>query len=156
MSYKDEYEVARLYCDPQFRQSLAEQFEGWDRLDIHLAPPVAGAGKRRYGPWLLALMPLLARLKVLRGTRLDPFGQTAERRTERSLIVEFEAVIDRLARDLTPANHALAVEIASLPRQIRGFGHIKAKAVAEYRARLAECLAHFRSDPQQPRVNAAE
>ena len=143
MSYKDEYEVARLYSDGAFLDSLKEQFEDWERLEIHLAPPLMSANKRRFGPWMLRLMPMLARLKVLRGTPFDPFGRTTERKLERALIREFEAVVETLLKGLTPASHIKAVEIASLPRQIRGFGPIKAKAAADVQARMAACLASW-------------
>ncbi|OAN56051.1 indolepyruvate ferredoxin oxidoreductase [Paramagnetospirillum marisnigri] len=145
MSYKDEYEVARLYSDGSFLASLKEQFDSWERLELHLAPPLLGGGKRRFGPWVLQLMPLLARLKGLRGTPFDLFGYTAERRQERALIGEFTQILDELAQGLTPDNHRLAVDIASLPRQIRGFGPVKAKAAAEYHARLAQLMTAFRS-----------
>ena len=147
MSYKDEYEVARLFSDGGFMATLKEQFEDWDRLEIHLAPPLISRQKHRFGPWMLKLMPLLARLRILRGTLFDPFGHTAERRQERALIGEFEAVLEEVAAGLSPANHGIAVEIATLPRQIRGFGPIKTKAAAEYRERLAAELARFRAVP---------
>ena len=147
MSYKDEYEVARLFSDGSFMATLKEQFEDWERLEIHLAPPLLARRKHRFGPWLLRLMPLLARLKGLRGTVFDPFGRTAERRLERALIGGFESVLDEIVAGLSVANHAVAVEIAALPRQIRGFGPIKIKAVAEYHAHLAAALARFRAGP---------
>ncbi|TAN59302.1 MAG: indolepyruvate ferredoxin oxidoreductase family protein, partial [Magnetospirillum sp.] len=102
MSYKDEYEVGRLYSDGDFLAALKEQFEDWDRLEIHLAPPLLAQKKHRFGPWMLKAMPLLARLKGLRGTAFDPFGRTAERRLERSLIGEFEQVIEELLAGLSP------------------------------------------------------
>ncbi|MDO8606549.1 MAG: indolepyruvate ferredoxin oxidoreductase family protein [Phaeospirillum sp.] len=145
MSYKDEYEVARLYSDGGFIAALKEQFEDWERLEVHLAPPLLSGEKRRFGPWMLKLMPLLARLKGLRGTPFDPFGRMPERRMERSLITEFQQVVEDLLAGLNPANHAIAVEIATLPRQIRGFGPIKAKAVTDYHDRLADLLAGYRS-----------
>jgi indolepyruvate ferredoxin oxidoreductase len=146
MSYKDEYEVARLYSDGEFMASLKEQFEDWERLEIHLAPPALGQAKRRFGPWMLRLMPLLARMKVLRGTLYDPFGYGAERKRERALITEFEHVLEKVVDHLTPANHPVAVEIATLPRHIRGFGPVKDKAVADYHARLAELTRRFGLD----------
>ena len=146
MSYKDEYEVARLYSDGEFMASLKEQFEDWERLEIHLAPPALGQAKRRFGPWMLKLMPLLARMKVLRGTLYDPFGYGAERKRERALITEFEHVLETVIDHLGPSNHAVAVEIATLPRHIRGFGPVKDKAVADYHARLAEMTRRFGLD----------
>jgi indolepyruvate ferredoxin oxidoreductase len=153
MAYKDEYEVARLYTDGSFRAALQRQFEGDFHLEFHLAPPLfAGRDpetghllKRGYGPWMLSAFRLLARLKRLRGTRFDLFGRSAERRMERRLIAEYDRVIRELVAALTPENHALAVEIAQLPEQIRGFGHIKERAVAAAKAREAALLAAFRS-----------
>ena len=106
MAYKDEYEVARLYTDGAFRPTLRQQFEGDFRLEFHLAPPLFAARdpdtghlqKRSYGPWMLRAFALLARLKRLRGTALDPFGRTAERRMERRLIAEYERDRSRAAR----------------------------------------------------------
>ncbi|HUA55378.1 MAG TPA: DUF6537 domain-containing protein, partial [Candidatus Sulfotelmatobacter sp.] len=139
LAYKDEYEVARLYTDGNFRNLLAAQFEGDYRLEFHLAPPVLATRdptsghlvKRGYGPWMLRAFGLLARFKRLRGGVFDPFGYSAERRMERALIVAYERQIDRVLARLTPANHATAVEIASVPEHIRGYGHVKQRHVAE-------------------------
>ncbi|KIL98604.1 Indolepyruvate ferredoxin oxidoreductase alpha and beta subunits [Paramagnetospirillum magnetotacticum MS-1] len=152
MSYKDEYEVARLYCDPAFAASLKEQFEDWKGLEIHLAPPFMGMEKRRFGPWVLRLMPLLTRLKGLRGTIFDPFGRTSERKLERRLIGEFEIAVETILAHLTPATHALAVEIASAPRRIRGFGPIKLKAAAEVRTQMTEMLHRLQSPHDDKRA----
>jgi indolepyruvate ferredoxin oxidoreductase len=143
MSYKDEYEVARLYSDPAFLTALSGQFEGWDRLELHLAPPWLSDEKRRFGPWVLTAFRLLAPLKWLRGTAFDPFGRTAERRMERAQIAEFEAVVDQLVERLSDDNHALALEIAALPRTIRGFGPIKARAAAAAREKMAELTSRW-------------
>jgi indolepyruvate ferredoxin oxidoreductase len=101
------------------------------------------AAKVRVGGWLLPALKLLARGRFLRGTAFDVFGHTNERRTERALIGQFELVIDRLLRDLDPANQALAAQIAALPLGIRGFGHVKAANLALARAREAELLHRF-------------
>ncbi|HWG79354.1 MAG TPA: DUF6537 domain-containing protein, partial [Stellaceae bacterium] len=162
MAYKDEYEVARLYTDGTFRRNLAQQFEGDYTLEFHLAPPLmAGRDprtgelqKRAYGPWMLRAFRILARFRRLRGTALDIFGRTAERRMERRLIAEYEAVIRELAAALGPDNHALAVEIARLPQQMRGFGHIKERNVRKAKEREAALLAAFRSPA--PAATAAE
>ncbi|MFM6986277.1 MAG: indolepyruvate ferredoxin oxidoreductase family protein, partial [Hydrogenophaga sp.] len=134
MAYKDEYEVARLHTDPAFHQKLAAQFEGDFKLQLHLAPPLFAQKnekgellKQTYGPWMLKAMGVLARLKGLRGTALDPFGRTEERRTERALIARYRADIETLLAGLDADHHALALEIARLPEQIRGFGHVKAR-----------------------------
>ena len=143
MAYKDEYEVARLYTDPAFRQSLENQFEGDIRIEFNLAPPLLSrpdpvtgiAKKRTFGPWVLVLFRILARLKGLRGSRFDIFGSSAERRTERQLIADYEAQIDEILASLTPDNIDRAVALAELPEDIRGFGHVKADHVARARTR---------------------
>ena len=160
LAYKDEYEVARLYTDGTFAQRLAARFEGDVKLKVHLAPPLwaareGGTGhlqKRPYGGWVMAAFRLLARLKFLRGTALDPFGRTAERKEERQLIAEYEAMLTELAAGLSPANHAAAVALARLPETIRGFGHVKAANIAAAAQRKAELIAAFRNPPTQSRA----
>ena len=154
MAYKDEYEVARLYADGGFRARVAAAFEGDYRLMVHLAPPLLAAKdpvtgeplKRAYGPWMLTAMSLLARLKGLRGTALDPFGRTAERREERRLVAEYEEHLREIVERLSPATHATAVELASLPEQIRGFGPVKARHLERAAERRGVLLARLR-DP---------
>jgi indolepyruvate ferredoxin oxidoreductase len=153
MSYKDEYEVARLYSDGRFRKELAGQFEGKPSLAFHMAPPFLARprngqppAKIRLGGWMLPVMKWLAHGKRLRGTPFDPFGLTAERRLERTLIGQFEARLDELARELTPANQALAAQVAALPLAIRGFGHVKLANLAMARAREAELMHRFSPD----------
>jgi len=151
LAYKDEYEVARLHADAAFRQKIEGMFEGDYRLVYHLAPPLLARvdpitgepRKMRFGSWMLGIFKLLKNLKVLRGTALDLFGYTAERRMERALVGEYEETIERLLAGLTAQNHAIAVEIASLPEEIRGYGHIKAKSVAVARQKREELLARF-------------
>ncbi|HYE00638.1 MAG TPA: indolepyruvate ferredoxin oxidoreductase family protein [Alphaproteobacteria bacterium] len=157
MAYKDEYEVARLYTDGTFQRLLNETFEGDVKLTFHLAPPMIAerdeatghAKKRTFGPWMLKAFGVLARLKRLRGGPLDVFGYTEERRMERRLIGEYEAILEELIRGLTHDNHALAVEIAKLPQQMRGYGHIKEANVAKAKARQDELLSLFRAPPAQ-------
>ena len=151
MSYKDEYEVARLYADGVFEAQLREEFESWKRIRFHLAPPLLAAPdpetgrprKIRFGPWLRHLFPLLARLRVLRGTPFDIFGWTAERRRERRLIAEYEALLDRVLDRLEPGNYDLAVELLRLPLAVRGFGPVKAAAIERFEARKRDLLARF-------------
>ncbi len=151
LAYKDEYEVARLYTDGKFMARIREQFEGSYRLHIHLAPPLVAPRdpntgelqKREYGRWVLGLFKLLAPLRRLRGTPFDIFGYTAERRRERALIAEYERAIETLLAGLDDENHKLAVEIASLPEHIRGYGHIKARSIEQAKAREAELLGYF-------------
>jgi indolepyruvate ferredoxin oxidoreductase len=163
MAYKDEYEVARLYTDGSFAKKLAQQFDGDFSLEFHLAPPLltkrdpltGHMKKRRYGPWMMTAFRLLAKLKFLRFTPLDPFGRSEERRIERRLVAEYEALVDELIAGLAPENHAVAVELTRIPQQIRGFGHVKAANLADARARQEKLLAAFRSPPA-PHAIAAE
>ena len=160
MAYKDEYEVARLYTDTGFLERVAGMFEGEWKLRFHLAPPlIAGPDpatgepeKRAYGQWMLRAFRLLARLKGLRGTWLDPFGRTPERRLERRLITDYETLLQELLTGLTAANHATAVELAAIPDRIRGFGPVKERFLHHAKTRQAELLAafHGRSDPPAP------
>lgn len=151
MAYKDEYEVARLYADGDFLAKLHQQFEGKLRLGFHLAPPHSAQRdpatgelkKREFGPWVFSLFKLLARMKRLRGTAFDVFGYTAERRVERRLVEEYEATLRRLIDRLSPANHAVAVEIARLPLKIRGYGHVKERNLISVRAEEASLFAAF-------------
>jgi indolepyruvate ferredoxin oxidoreductase len=161
MAYKDEYEVARLYTDGAFMKKLQRQFDGDFTLDYHLAPPLLARRdpatgepkKRAFGPWMRHVFKLLAWLRPLRGTALDIFGYTRERRMERRLIADYEALIRELATSLSPDNHALAIELASLPAKMRGFGHIKARNVESAKACEAELLALLRNKDSQ--VSAA-
>jgi len=165
LAYKDEYEVARLYTDGEFRQALEQQFEGDYRLTFHLAPPLLARRhpdtgkliKREFGPWMLKAFGLLARLRFLRGTPLDIFGYTAERRLERQLIADYENRIDGLLQQLNAHNRALAAEIAGLPEFIRGFGHVKELNLAAVRRREGELLERFAgSDRQVVRIQEAK
>ena len=164
LAYKDEYEVARLHADPAFMRKIADTFEGDVKLRFHLAPPLLARRdpvsgellKREYGGWMLGAFRLLAKFKGLRGTPLDPFGYTQERKDERILIARYEATVAELLEKLTPANQALAVEIASLPEQIRGFGHVKLRAMKKVAGREAELLEAFRNPKPEPAVSAAE
>ncbi|MGZ5275837.1 MAG: indolepyruvate ferredoxin oxidoreductase family protein [Caldimonas sp.] len=164
MAYKDEYEVARLYTDGAFARQIAAQFEGDLKLEFYMAPPALvkpkGSGraaapkKRRFGPWLLPMLRLLARGKFLRGTPFDPFGRTEERKLERRLIAEYEARVDELLAGLAPDKVAVAVAIANVPASIRGYGHVKLASLAIARAREKELLNRF--DPERyPRPTGA-
>jgi indolepyruvate ferredoxin oxidoreductase len=147
MAYKDEYEVARLYTDGRFVEQLQSQFEGNFSVKFNLAPPLFSKKdakghlvKAEFGSWMWSAFRLLARLKGLRGGKLDIFGYTEERKMERALIVEYRDMVEGLIGKLSAENHAMAVELASLPEQIRGFGHVKEKNVAVFRAEKARLL----------------
>jgi len=160
MSYKDEYEVARLYTDGSFQRALHDQFEGELQLAFHMAPPLLARPKNgqpprkiTLGPWLLPALKLLAHGKALRGTALDLFGRSEERRLERQLIVDFENRVAELAASLERDRLPTAIAIARLPLTMRGFGHVKLANVALARAREAELL--HRWDPaRHPRPPA--
>ncbi len=143
LAYKDEYEVARLFSDGAFRQQLAQQFEGDYKLAYHMAPPLLGARKRRFGPWLGTVMRVLAKGKSLRGTPLDVFGYSRERRRERQLARDYAARIQRLLPRLNTGNHAALVALAELPEAIRGFGHVKLASIARAEQRAGELLARL-------------
>ncbi|WP_125076379.1 indolepyruvate ferredoxin oxidoreductase family protein [Pseudoxanthomonas sp. SGT-18] len=153
MAYKDEYEVARLYTGGHFQRRLQQQFEGDYRLHFHLAPPLLAKKdehgrlvKREYGPWVFTAFRWLAKLKFLRGTAFDPFGRTAERRKERQLVEDYFATIERLLPKLDAGNVGLAAQIASIPDQIRGYGHVKEAHLHAAKAREAELLRQW-DDP---------
>jgi indolepyruvate ferredoxin oxidoreductase len=161
MAYKDEYEVARLYVNGEFERNLRQQFEGDFKLEFYMAPPLlarpkdgAAPRKLRFGPWLFGALKVVARGKRLRGSMLDPFGHTAERRMERQLIDDYEARVRELANGLDATNAGVSLEIANVPHTMRGYGHVKIANVALARAREAELL--HRLDPQKyPRPKAA-
>jgi indolepyruvate ferredoxin oxidoreductase len=156
MAYKDEYEVARLHTDTGFLDKIAAQFEGDWRVNYHLAPPSLARRndkgelvKQKFGPWMHGAFKVLARLKGLRGTAFDPFGRTEERRTERALIGEYRAAIEEVLQSLAPDNLGLALEIARIPEDIRGYGHVKERHLAVARPRWAALMAQWRSGAQR-------
>jgi len=147
MAYKDEYEVARLHTQTGFMERVAEQFEGDFKVHYHLAPPLLAKRndkgqlvKQKFGPGMLAGFKLLAGLKGLRGTALDVFGYTEERRTERALIGEYMAMVESLLASLNADNHARVVEIARVPENIKGFGHVKERSLAAARLQWKQLL----------------
>ncbi|MCY4450909.1 MAG: indolepyruvate ferredoxin oxidoreductase family protein [Immundisolibacterales bacterium] len=153
MSYKDEYEVARLYTSGEFEAGLRRQFEGDFRLRFPLAPPLIARRdpetgelrKREFGPWMFRAFRALAKMRRLRGTAFDLFGRTEERRMERRLIAEYEETVGEILDRLAPANHEAAVTLASVPETIKGFGHVKLRSVETARARRERLGAQFRA-----------
>lgn len=151
LAIKDEYEVARLYTDGEFRRQLEATFEPGFRLQLHLAPPLWAKPdrktgiprKRTYGAWILPALRVLASLKRLRGTWLDVFGYTAERQRERRLIGTYQETIGSLLPSLDGSRVALASEIAALPAGIRGYGHVKKAAMERAEAQQASLLAKY-------------
>ncbi|HTA66058.1 MAG TPA: indolepyruvate ferredoxin oxidoreductase family protein, partial [Xanthomonadaceae bacterium] len=154
MAYKDEYEVARLYTSGDFQRRVAQQFEGDYKLKFHLAPPLFSKKdaeghliKKEYGPWMMKAFGLLAKLKFLRGGTFDIFGRTEERRIERRLIEDYFSDIETLLKGLSPDKVALAVEIASMPERIRGYGHVKEKHLAEALPKWKALMQQWREGP---------
>ncbi len=150
LAIKDEYEVARLFTDGRFQVQLAQDFQGVRRVQFHLAPPILGGTapdgrprKRRFGPWVMPLFRILARLKGVRGTALDLFARTQERRRERALIGTYEAMVETVLAGLTPARAAAAQDILDWPDQIRGFGPVKEAAMDRAEAQRAALLEAF-------------
>ncbi|MES2890089.1 MAG: indolepyruvate ferredoxin oxidoreductase family protein [Pseudomonadota bacterium] len=162
MAYKDEYEVARLHTDPRFLDQIKAQFEGDYRVVHHLAPPLLAKKdsqghlvKQAYGPWMRLAFRWLARGKFLRGTWLDPFGLTHERRSERALIRAYLRCLDELLSSLSTDRLPLAVQIARIPEDIRGYGHVKARHLTAAQARWDTLMAQWRSDRSSSNPNAA-
>ncbi len=154
MAYKDEYEVARLYTDGAFLKQVETEFDGDNlRFEFHLAPPLLARRdkttglprKMSFGPWMLPAFRLLAKFKSLRGTPFDPFGRSLERRTERKLIGNYEAMLDEVLVKLTPDNHPIAVALAAIPEKIRGFGHVKQQHLTAAKADEAALFEQFRA-----------
>ena len=159
MAYKDEYEVARLHTAAAFTDKIASLFEGDYKIVHHLAPPLFAKHndrgelvKQAYGPWMRHAFGLLARMKGLRGTALDVFGRTQERKTERALIAEYRACIDELLQGLTAENLALAVRIASLPEDIRGYGHVKERHLQSVRTQWTTLMDQWRQQATQRHI----
>ncbi|WP_330834726.1 indolepyruvate ferredoxin oxidoreductase family protein [Piscinibacter sp.] len=148
MAYKDEYEVARLHTHADLREHLHEAFDGKPRLRFHFAPPLwarkdaqGHAVKSSYGPWMWYVLRAIASLRRLRGTPLDPFGRTAERREERRLVVDYRRTIERLLLNWESVDRDTALALARIPERIRGFGHVKAASIKAVRPEWDALLA---------------
>ncbi len=157
MAYKDEYEVARLYTDGRFEAALKQQFEGGFTLRYHMAPPLVSARdpetgryrKKTFGPWMKPAMKLLAALKGLRGTAFDIFGYQAERKAERQMIEDYRASVTAMLDTLNAQNYAAAVQISSLPEQVRGFGPVKDANVAQAGACKGDLMETYKNGPRK-------
>jgi indolepyruvate ferredoxin oxidoreductase len=160
MAYKDEYEVARLYTDTAFLEKINGMFEGDFKLNYHMAPPLIAKKnakgeliKQPFGPAMMTAFKLLTRLKGLRGGAFDIFGKTEERKTERALIGEYRASVEDVLKSLNADNHVTAVEIARIPEQIKGFGHVKERQLKAARQNWNALMAAYRA-PQGARQAA--
>ena len=150
MAYKDEYEVARLYTNGKFEEKVAALFEGDYAIHFHLAPPLFAKRdqhghliKQQFGPWMMKAFGLLAKMKSLRGTAFDVFGYTEERKMERALPLEYVSTISRLLPLLSEENLGQALAIASIPEDIRGYGHVKERHLLAAKTKEASLLAAF-------------
>ena len=146
LSAKDEYEVARLHASSAFQTRLTKEF-GAVRVGYLLAPPVLGTRKRRFGSWMKLGFTVLAKAKFLRNTWLDPFAYTRDRRLDIELVENFESVVEELLASLSVQNHAIAVALAKLPLEVRGFGHVKAQKWVKVQAEQEELLQALREPP---------
>src|SRR5215468_638367 len=164
MAYKDEYEVARLYADESFAKQVKREVGGKHlRFFVHLAPPllarrdkVTGEPKKMtFGPWIFPLFRLVAKFKFLRGTPFDPFGYSTERKVERSLVRDYEAMLEEVLARLNGDTHPIAVGLAAIPGKIRGFGHVKARHLKAAKADEAALLDQLRAGVS-PLLKAAE
>ena len=154
LAYKDEYEVARLFTNGDFEASLARQFKGDYRLRFHLAPPLlapkdssGNPRKLTFGPWMMGAFRVLASLRFLRGTALDPFGFTEDRRLERALIGEYETLIDHVMKAVA-GDPATRESLLRWPERIRGYGHVKAESVRRARQEKDALLAKLDARPE--------
>ncbi len=152
MAYKDEYEVARLYSSKEYLDSLKQTFASWKDVKVWLAPPSLNPfskgdvpKKRKFGSWVFGAFAMLRRLKGLRGTWADPFGHTDERRRERQLIEDYFELVRELNKSVDNENVHIAIELVSLPKDIRGYGHIKLESMEAARAKWARLIDRFRS-----------
>lgn len=152
MAYKDEYEVARLHTDKRFTDQISSMFEGDFKLVHHLAPPLIAKRndrgelqKKPFGPWMRTAFGVLAKLKGLRGTAFDPFGRSEERRTERALIEDYRSTVEELLGGLNAGNLAKAVEIARIPEEIRGYGHVKERHLVPAQAKWERLMGEWRA-----------
>jgi indolepyruvate ferredoxin oxidoreductase len=164
LAYKDEYEVARLFTDGSFEQLLRDQFDGDFKISFNLAPPILGGAKdalgrpkkRAFGPWMMGAFKWLARMRFLRGTALDIFARSPDRKLERELIASYEKDVAEVLSHLSPVTVDTAVELLSLPDRIRGYGPVKEKAVDDVKARHEQLVADLANPPPAPRQIAAE
>ncbi|MEO4000501.1 indolepyruvate ferredoxin oxidoreductase family protein [Mesorhizobium sp. CAU 1732] len=163
MAIKDEYEVARLYTDGSFKRQLEAQFQDFDRLEFHLAPPILGRkgidgkpAKSSFGPWMMKAFGLLASFRGLRGTALDVFGYTQERRMERRVLADYESDLDLILAELSPGRIEAAVALASVPAMIRGYGHVRQASVAKAVPERERLVQRLRNTAPERTLEAAE
>jgi indolepyruvate ferredoxin oxidoreductase len=149
MAYKDEYEVARLLTKPHWERRIREQWEAVESVSYNIHPPVLRAlgfkKKLSVGEWFRYPLKALAALRVVRGTLFDVFGYLPHRREERALIGWYRQLVEQVIARLTPENEALAIEIVTLPGEIRGYEQIKSDSIRKVRQVAEEKVRQFTS-----------
>jgi indolepyruvate ferredoxin oxidoreductase len=146
MAYKDEYEVARLFAETDFMKEVNNTFEGDFKIHFHLAPPIMNRGtdaqgrprKRQFGPWMFRAFRLLAKFRVLRGTVIDPFRYSSDRKLERAQLGEYQQLVERIVRELDTSNYDTFLQLAELASEIRGYGPVREKAVEGVQQKKAQ------------------
>ena len=151
MAYKDEYEVARLFAETDFMKEVNDTFEGDFQVHFHLAPPLMNRGtdaqgrpkKRKFGPWMFRAFKVLARLRSLRGTPIDPFRYSADRKLDRAMLKDYQALVNRIQKELNANNYDTFLQLAELPADVRGYGPVReqaAKAIRDKQQQLYKAL----------------
>ena len=148
MAYKDEYEVARLFAETDFMKEVNETFEGDFKVHFHLAPPLLSGEtdaqgrpkKRRFGPWMFRAFRLLAKLRGLRGTAIDPFRYSADRKLDRAMLKDYQSLVDRIGRELNASNYETLLQLAELPADVRGYGPVREQAAESIREKQTQLI----------------
>jgi indolepyruvate ferredoxin oxidoreductase len=148
MAYKDEYEVARLFAETDFMKEVKETFEGDYKVHFHLAPPLLSGEtdaqgrpkKRRFGPWMFRAFRLLAKLRGLRGTAVDPFSYSADRKLDRAMLKDYQNLVARICRELNASNYETFLQLAELPADVRGYGPVREQAAESIREKQTQLI----------------
>jgi indolepyruvate ferredoxin oxidoreductase len=151
MAFKDEYEVARLFAETDFMKEVNNTFEGDFKVHFHLAPPIMNRGtdaqgrprKRQFGPWMFRVFKLLAKFRVLRGTPVDPFSYSSDRKMDRAQLKDYQQLVERIVSELDASNYDTFLQLAELGSEIRGYGPVReqaAEAVQEKHSQLIKAL----------------
>jgi len=162
LAYKDEYEVARLLSSPALREEIGKTFEDGGRIALNLAPPFLNSKevngrpkKREFGPWILVVMVVMARMRGVRGSWFDPFARTRDRRMERALIAQYESLVEEVIVTLEPDNHSRALALLDLADEVRGYGPVKVAAVVAYHARVSAAREEYHRTCMEAKTSGA-
>ncbi len=163
MAIKDEYEVARLYTNGNFFHNLHQQFDGDFKIKLHLAPPLFSKFDKSLGrpkkiifsQWIFTILSFLSKIKKIRGTYLDVFSYSKERKLEKSILEEYKKQINSLKNQINSMNYDVAVKIANLPDTIKGYGLIKEKNYFTAKDREVSLIKKLRNTPAQKKLKRA-